>query len=133
MRERLGLEGRVHLLGAADRATVARLYRGARLVACPSRWEGLPLVCLEAMASGRAVVASRVDGIPDAVGDGETGLLVQPEDPVALAGALRALLDDGPRRERLGARGRALVCDELTWASVAERYLAVLADAMAAP
>src|SRR5206468_318440 len=78
-----------------------------RLVACPSRWEGLPLVCLEAMASGRAVVASRVDGIPDAVGDGETGLLVPPEDPVALAGALRALLEDGARRERLGARGRA--------------------------
>jgi len=132
MRERLGLEGRVHLLGAADRATVARLYRGARLVACPSRWEGLPLVCLEAMASGRAVVASRVDGIPGAVGDGETGLLVPPEDPLALADALGALLEDGPRRERLGARARALVCAELTWASVAERYLAVLADAAAA-
>src|SRR5207247_1406351 len=86
------------------------LYRGARLVVCPSRWEGLPLVCLEAMASGRAVVASRVDGIPDAVSDGETGLLVQPEDPVALAGALRALLDHGPppgarRRTRRRARG----------------------------
>jgi len=131
LRERLGLGARVHLLGAVDRATVASLYRGARLVACPSRWEGLPLVCLEAMASGRAVVASRVDGIPDAVGDGETGLLVPPEDPVALAGALRALLEDGARRERLGARGRALVRDELTWASVAERYLAVLADAAA--
>jgi len=132
LRERLGLGARVHLLGAVDRVTVASLYQGARLVACPSRWEGLPLVCLEAMASGRAVVASRVDGIPDAVGDGETGLLVPPEDPVALAGALRALLADGARRERLGARGRALVCDELTWASVAERYLAVLADAVAA-
>jgi len=131
MRERLGLEGRVHLLGAADRATVARLYRGARLVACPSRWEGLPLVCLEAMASGRAVVASRVGGIPEAVGDGETGLLVPPEDPVALADALGTLLEDAPRRERLGARGRALVCAELTWASVAERYLTVLADAAA--
>ena len=132
LRERLGLGARVHLLGAVDRATVASLYRGARLVACPSRWEGLPLVCLEAMASGRAVVASRVDGIPDAVGDGETGLLVPPEDPVVLAAALGALLEDGPRRERLGARGRALVCAELTWASVAERYLAVLADAAAA-
>src|SRR5436190_22838179 len=79
------------------------------------------------MASGRAVVASRVDGIPDAVGDGETGLLVPPEDPVALAGALRALLAGGARRERLGARGRALVCDELIWASVAECSMVVLA------
>jgi len=131
MRERLELGARVHLLGALDRATVARLYRGARLVACPSRWEGMPLVCLEAMASGRAVVASRVDGIPDAVSDDQTGLLVPPEDPVALADALRALLEDAPRRDRLGARGRALVCAHLTWASVAERYLTVLADAAA--
>ena len=130
--ERAGLGERVHLLGAVDRATVARLYRGARVVACPSRWEGLPLVCLEAMASGRAVVASRVDGIPDAVSDGETGLLVPPEDPIARADALGALLEDAPRRERLGARGRALVCAELTWTSVAERYLAVLAAAAAA-
>src|SRR5207245_2236045 len=116
LRERLGLGARVHLLGAVDRATVASLYRGARLVACPSRWEGLPLVCLEAMASGRAVVASRVDGIPDAVGDGETGLLVPPEDPVVLAAALGALLEDGPRRERRAGRRRARggargVCD----------------------
>jgi glycosyltransferase involved in cell wall biosynthesis len=132
LRDRLGLGVRVHLLGAVDGTSVASLYRGARLVACPSRWEGLPLVCLEAMASGRAVVASRVDGIPDAVRDGETGLLVPPEDPVALAAALRTLLEDGPRRERFGARGRALVRDELTWTSVAERYLAVLAEAAAA-
>ncbi len=125
LRERLGLGARVHLLGAVDRTTVASLYQGARLVACPSRWEGLPLVCLEAMASGRAVVASRVDGIPDAVGEGETGLLVPPEDPVALAGALRALLEArgrpaaratrraGPgarvRRAHLGERRRALL------------------------
>jgi len=84
------------------------------------------------MAGGRAVVASRVDGVPDAVSEGETGLLVPPEDPVALVGALRTLLEDGPRRERFGARGRALVCEQLTWASVAERYLAVLAEATAA-
>src|SRR2546428_2962550 len=129
--ERLWLGARGHLLGTVTRATVASLYRGARVVPRPSRWGGMPPGCLEALGSGRAVVASRVDGIPDAVGDGETGLLVPPEDPLALADALGALLEDGPRRERLGARGRALVCAELTWASVAERYLAVLADAAA--
>src|SRR5207247_9233835 len=116
LRERLGLGARVHLLGAVDRVTVASLYQGARLVACPSRWEGLPLVCLEAMASGRAVVASRVDGIPDAVGDGATGLLVPPEDPVALAGAPGAPLGEGARRRGPRPAGRALVCRELTWA-----------------
>src|SRR3989442_7499475 len=85
------------------------------------------------MASGRAVVASRVDGIPDAVGDGETGLLVQPEDPVALAGALRALLDDGPRRERLRARGRARPCGQLTRAGGAPRHPGALPPDQGAP
>ncbi len=129
LRERLGLRGRVHLLGTMDPATVASLYRGAALVAVPSRWEGLPLVCLEAMATGRAVVASRVDGIPDAVVDGETGLLVQREDVEELTVALATLLADPPRCARFGQRGREVVCQELTWKKVADRYMQTLAAA----
>ena len=130
LRERLGLGGRVHLLSTVDVATVAALYCGAALIAVPSRWEGLPLVCLEAMAAGRAVVASRVDGIPDAVVDGETGLLVAPDDPGALAAALGALLSDPERSARLGGRGRELVTHELTWDKAAERYLQTLSEAV---
>jgi glycogen(starch) synthase len=122
----LGLEGRVTFLGNAAPPRVAELYRGAALVACPSRWEGLPLVCLEAMASGRAVIASAVDGIPDAVADGETGVLVPREDSAALAAALAGLLRDDVRRDRLGTRGRERVRAEFTWDTVTRRYLDVL-------
>jgi glycogen(starch) synthase len=127
--DRLGLRGRVFFLGALAGNAVASLYRGAALVACPSRWEGMPLVCLEAMASGRAVVASAVDGIPDAVLDGETGLLVPRDDPEALAAALVALLRDPARRDALGARGRALTRERFTWPAVAAEYLGVLHEA----
>jgi glycogen(starch) synthase len=130
-RDRLGLAARVHLLGETDPDRVAALYRGAVLVACPSRWEGLPLVCLEAMASGRPVVATAVDGIPDAVRDGETALLVSPEDPDALARALAALIGDPGRRARFGARGRVLVGERYAWPRVAGHYLTVLGEAAA--
>lgn len=92
--ERRGIGSQVHFLGPIDRERMRAVYRGAAVVVVPSRWEGLPLVCLEAMASGRPVVASRVDGIPDAVVDGETGLLVPPDDADALARALARVLDD---------------------------------------
>jgi len=130
-RDRLGLGERVHFLGTVEPASVACLYRGALVVACPSRWEGLPLVCLEAMASARAVVAAAVDGVPDAVADGETGLLVPPEDPEALADALGALLADPARRRALGARGRTVVCERFAWPVIADRYLDVLEAAAA--
>jgi D-inositol-3-phosphate glycosyltransferase len=66
-------------------------------------------VALEAMSAGVAVLASRVGGIPEAVLDGETGVLVSPGDPVALADALDRLMDDPATRERLGAAGRERV------------------------
>jgi glycosyltransferase involved in cell wall biosynthesis len=128
---RLGIHGRVHLLGSLDAAAVAGLYRGSAVVAVPSRWEGLPLVCLEAMAIGRAVVASRVDGIPDAVVDGQTGLLVPRDDPEKLAEALTVLLSDPARCARFGARAREVVQRDLTWATVSERYMRTLAEAVA--
>lgn len=128
-RDGLELGGRVHFLGTVDAERMPALHRGALLLACPSRWEGLPLVCLEAMAAGRAVVATAVDGTPDAVLAGESGLLVPPEDPGALAAALEVLLRDPQRRAALGARGHALVRERFTWDAVARRYLEVLTEA----
>ena len=97
----LGLEDRVHFLGR--RTDVFSLMRRADAIALPSRREGHPLALLEAMALGKAVVASAVGGVPESVRDDETGLLVPSGDPAALARAVARLRDDAPLRERLGA------------------------------
>lgn len=90
---RLGAQGgRLILAGAQDLAGVARFLAAADLLALPSWDEGTPNVVLEALAAGRPVVASRVGGIPDALLEGTTGLLVPPRDPEALAGALHEAL-----------------------------------------
>jgi glycosyltransferase involved in cell wall biosynthesis len=129
--QRLGIADRVHLLGPAGGDALVALYRHALFLACPSRWEGLPLVVLEAMASGIPVLGSTVDGIPDAVRAGETGLLVPPEDVTALADGLRALALDPGALRRMGVRGRAVAEAEFGWPHVARTYLELLAAAVA--
>ncbi|HTF33026.1 MAG TPA: glycosyltransferase [Myxococcota bacterium] len=98
---RLGVAERIHFLG--HRSDVFALMRCADVVALPSRFEGHPLALLEAMALGKAVVASAVGGVPETVRDGETGLLVPRGDARALACALERLRADGALRTRLGA------------------------------
>ena len=71
--------------------------------------EGIPIVLMEALASGLPVVASRLAGIPELVEDGRTGLLVEPRDAAGLAAALRRLSDDPALRAQLAAAGRAKV------------------------
>jgi glycosyltransferase involved in cell wall biosynthesis len=84
------LEGRVSLLGLRD--DIADLLAGADIFAMPSRLEGLPLAVLEAMLAKRPVVCSQVGGMPDLLEHGRLGALVPPEDPDALAGALRGIM-----------------------------------------
>lgn len=105
-RERLGLAARVHLPGA--RADVADILAAADLAVCCSDFEGGPLSVMEYMEAGLPVVATAVGGLPELVRDGETGLLVPPRDPAALAAALARLLDDEGLAERLGEGGRRL-------------------------
>jgi glycosyltransferase involved in cell wall biosynthesis len=71
--------------------------------------DGIPTVFMEVMASGRPVVSCAVSGIPELVRHDETGILVPPDDPEALASALQRLAVDGELRTRLGRQGRALV------------------------
>ena len=128
---RLGLESVVRLAGERD--DVGELLAGADLFVLSSRSEGLPLSILEAMAAGLPVVASSVGGVPELVVEGETGLLVPPGDPHALAAAMERLLDDPALRRRLGAAGRTRVSEHFDLA-VARRahldlYRALLADA----
>jgi glycosyltransferase involved in cell wall biosynthesis len=125
---RLGVADRVRFLGTTDRATTVALYRGAAIVACPSRFEGMPLVCLEALAAARPLVGSAVNGIPELVRDGETGVLVPPADPRALATALRRLLDAPAEARRMADAGRRWVEREHPWPAVANAYLALCAE-----
>jgi glycosyltransferase involved in cell wall biosynthesis len=96
--------GRVRLLG--ERKDVPSLLADADVFVLASRSEGLPLSVIEAMAAGLPVVASDVGGLRELVRDGETGALVPPGDPAALADALRPLLADRELRRRLGTAGR---------------------------
>jgi len=102
---RLGLASRLHFTGWRD--DVADTLALSDVFVLSSESEGFGRVLVEAMAMGRAIVATAVGGVPDIVLAGQTGLLVQPADPVALADAVRALLDDPARAARLGAAGRA--------------------------
>jgi glycosyltransferase involved in cell wall biosynthesis len=99
-----GLEDRVELLG--ERHDVPELLAEADVFVLSSRSEGLPIALLEAMAHGLPVVASDVGGISEALVHGDSGLLVPPADPAALADALGALLTDAELRERLGMSAR---------------------------
>jgi glycosyltransferase involved in cell wall biosynthesis len=96
-----GIADRVCLLGHRD--DIAALLAASDIYAMPSLWENLPMALLEAMFAGRAVVASGVGGIPEAVRDGVEGVLSPPGDPEGLARALEPLIADPALRQRLGA------------------------------
>jgi glycosyltransferase involved in cell wall biosynthesis len=124
---RVGVEDAVSLPGRVG--DVAWWLRRATLVVHAARWEGFGLALLEAMLCSRPVVASGVSAVPEIVVDGETGLLVQPDDPGALAEAVAALLDDPARAAALGEAGRERALTEFSVARMAERTLAVYEEA----
>jgi glycosyltransferase involved in cell wall biosynthesis len=108
--QRHALERRAHAAGVAERFLLpgwsddaGHLLRGFDVFVLSSRFEGLPLTLLEAMEAGLPIVATDVGGVCEAVADGETALVVPPEDPLALAAAIEALLDDRELARRLGA------------------------------
>ena len=108
----LGITHRCRFLG--PRADVADVLSVVEIVTLPSRSEGLPFALLEAMALGKAVVASTVGGNPEVVEDGRTGFLVPTADVAALADALARLLDRPDEAGAMGARGRVRVRDHFT-------------------
>ena len=116
-----GIESRVRFTGRVDRKGTVALFKGCSFFVLPSRMEPLGIVNLEAMAAGKAVVASRVGGVPEIVRDGINGVLVPGADAVALAQALSRVASDAALRERLGAEGKARVRD-FAWPSIADAY-----------
>ncbi|RZI40226.1 glycosyltransferase family 1 protein [Herbaspirillum sp. HC18] len=110
--DRLGVAGKVEFLGAMG--NVPDILKSADIFALISDWEGLPISVLEGMRAGLPVVATRVGGVPEAVDDGLTGLLVQPRDARELAGALARLVGDPALRKRMGLLGRKRYLDQFT-------------------
>ena len=121
----LGLGARARLLGL--RSDVPRLLAASDLYVSSSHWEGLPVAILEAMAAGLPVVATQVGDAPRAIGV-DSGVLVAPRDPAALARAIADLLADPIRRRELGAAGRARVRAKFGARAWAERHPALYAE-----
>ncbi len=117
-------------LGLIGHDEVLALWRLCAVAVVPSIWpDSFPTVALEAMAAGAAVVASRIGGLPEAVVDGESGLLVEPADAGALAAAIDRLIGDPALRERLGAGARSGV-EAFSAPAVVPRYEAAYEQAL---
>jgi glycosyltransferase involved in cell wall biosynthesis len=127
-RPRLAAAG-VYLPGRVG--DVASWYRRSELLVHPARWEGFGLALLESMLAAKPVVATRVSSAPEIVLDGETGLLVAPEDPEALADAVLSLLGDPARAAAMGDAGLARARSEFSVAKMAGRTAAVYASVSA--
>jgi glycosyltransferase involved in cell wall biosynthesis len=119
---RLGLNGRVEFSGHVEKPALAALYRGARALVFPSKYEGFGLPVLEAMASGTPVVATTAGAIPEVAGD--AAVLVDPGDPIALADGIERALTDRERLSRAGLERARLY----TWTESARQTLAVYRD-----
>jgi phosphatidylinositol alpha-1,6-mannosyltransferase len=126
------LIGRVHFLGHVDEATKWSAYDLCDVFVMPNRvlgganWEGFGIVFLEAALSGRPSVGGRTGGVSDAIIHDVTGLLVDPESPSELTGALRRLLQEPELRERLGRAGFERARTQFTPGAAAESLLVQL-------
>jgi glycosyltransferase involved in cell wall biosynthesis len=124
----LGLEKKVNFFGLADRNQVVNLLKNCEFFVMPSRIEPFGIVNLEAMAAGKAVVASRTGGIPEVVEDKVTGLLVKPSDEKELARGMKSLLVDKALREMLGSNGRKKIENkEFSWEAISSKYIELYA------
>jgi glycosyltransferase involved in cell wall biosynthesis len=120
----LGLSGSVSWPGfVSDKEAI---YRDLDIVVAPAVDEGFGMTVIEAGAHGLPVVAARSGAFPEVVCDGETGLLVPPDDPEALAKALQRLIADSGLRERLGKAARAHVGASFSVEKMADRFVAAL-------
>lgn len=126
----LDVADRVFLAGEMPHAAALRFYSQAEFFVHSAREEAFGLVMLEAMSFGKAVIATRVGGIPEFVREGVTGLLVEPDNPEALAEAMTTLDADSDLRAKLGDAGREAATTEHSWSRVVERYRDLYEDVL---
>jgi glycosyltransferase involved in cell wall biosynthesis len=131
--ERLGLSGHVEFVSGVSDERIVELYAEAQIAVVPSLYEGFSLPAVEAMASGVPLVATTGGALPEVVGtSGDTGVLVEPDDPGQLATAIGRLLDESDLRDRLAVAARERVLSRFTWQAcakgTAEQYEAYLAE-----
>jgi glycosyltransferase involved in cell wall biosynthesis len=117
------LKRQVTFTNSVPHAKLPTLYRDSDVLINPSFSEAFGMSLIEAMASEVPVVATSVGGMPDIVGDGETGLLVAPGDSAALATAIIRLLSDQELREKMGKAGRQRAVDLFSWEQVVKSLL----------
>jgi len=127
---RRGVGANVRFTGWLKRQALAAAMTAADMVVVPSRREGQGLVALEAMAAGTPVIAANVGGLPEAVKDNETGLLIPPESPEALADAVIRLAGDSELSKRLALAGSAMVRETFSSAAAAEAFSALYQSAL---
>jgi len=128
--ERLNLSEKFAFLGDVNENILPSLYNCADVFVLPSIQEGQGIALLEAQATAKPVVAFNVGGVPEAILEGQTGLLTKP-DSLELSNALLKLLSDRSLRERMGGKGRDFVVDHFSWDICARRMMQVYREARA--
>lgn len=118
----LGLQERVHFLGSRNQEEIPRILAITDIFVLPSLWEGLPTAIIEAMAAGCPVVATAVGGTPELAIDGETGFLVKPREPKALAEKLELLLQGQALRRKMGEAGARRIEEKFTLEKMVQSY-----------
>ena len=116
-----GHEKRFQLLGRVENQEMPGLYARSDVIVIPSLMEATSLSALEAMATGKPIVATNVGGLPFLIHDGDNGFLVPPRHPFELAQAIKRLLDSPNLRTQFGSNGRTRVEDEFDWRVIARR------------
>lgn len=126
--EESGVADQVQFVGNQSQEDVLRLMKASTFFVLASRAEGMPLVVAEAMACGTPVVVTEVDGIPDMVQHGSTGLLVPSEDAHALAKAMVSLVTDSSYRRSLAEKGQEWALKQYNWEIIAQRYVGLFEE-----
>lgn len=118
-----GITGRVKMIGYVPDEDMLPNYQFARFFVLPSLFEPFGMTTQEAMACGKAVIASKLGGIRNVLDHGTTGLLVDPSDKQEFADAIASLLKDRANCDKIGTNAHKLILDEFSWEAIAERHL----------